>query len=138
MADEDLEPLTRMPGAAGLEFVRLGDYEAATDPLRCDPEQFIAGVVDQARADPEGFDGIIQLDDYPSSIMMPLIAERLGLTATPVASVFRCEHKLWSRTIQREVVAPAVPRFEAIALDDPDPLSRLTLPFPVWVKPVKS
>jgi hypothetical protein len=138
VADEDLEPLTRMPGAAGLEFVRVGEYEAATDPLRCDPESFIAGVVERARAEPEGFDGIIQLEDYPSSILMPLIAERLGLAATPVASVFRCEHKLWSRTIQREAVAPAVPRFQAFPLADPDPLSRLTLPFPLWVKPVKS
>ena len=69
---------------------------------------------------------------------MPFIAERLGLTATPVASVFRCEHKLWSRVIQRAVVSPAVPRFEAIPLADPDPLARLSLPFPLWVKPVKS
>jgi hypothetical protein len=138
VADEDLEPLTRIPGAAGLEFVRVGDYEAATDPLRCEPAAFIAGVVETVRRDPQGFDGILQFEDYPSSMLMPLIAERLGLTATPVASVFRCEHKLWSRVIQREVVPPAVPRFEPISLADSDPLAALTLPFPLWVKPVKS
>jgi hypothetical protein len=138
VADEDLEPLTRMPGADGLEFVRLGDYEEATDPLRCDPERFIAGVVREARRDPLGFDGVIQLDDYPSSMLMPLIARELGLTATPVPSVFRCEHKLWCRAIQRSVVPQAVPRFEAISLSDPDPLARIGLPFPFWLKPVKS
>jgi hypothetical protein len=138
VADEDLEPLTRIPGAAGLEFVRVGDYEAATDPLRCDPESFIAEVVETVRKDPQGFDGILQFEDYPSSMLMPLIAERLGLTATPVASVFRCEHKLWSRVIQREALPQAVPRFTALPLDDPDPLGRLDLPFPLWVKPVKS
>ncbi|HEX2137813.1 MAG TPA: ATP-grasp domain-containing protein [Microvirga sp.] len=138
MADEDLDPLTRMPGADGLEFVRLGDYEEATDPLRCDPERFIAGVVQQARRDPLGFDGIIQLDDYPSSILLPLIARELGLTATSVRSVFRCEHKLWCRTIQRSAAPKAVPRFEAIPLWEPDPLARLGLPFPFWLKPVKS
>jgi hypothetical protein len=99
--DEDLDLLTRIPGAAGLEFIRIGDYEAATDPLRCDPDAFIADVLAQVRADPQGFDGILQLDDYPSSMLMPLIARELGLPATPVESVFRCEHKLWSRVIQR-------------------------------------
>ncbi len=127
-----------MPGAAGLDFVRVGDYEAATDPLRCDPDLFVKEVVETARRDPEGFDGIIQLEDYPSSMLTPLIARALGLTATSVASVFRCEHKLWSRIIQREAVPEAVPRFAAIPLDASDPLARLDLPFPLWVKPVKS
>jgi hypothetical protein len=136
--DEDLEPLTRIPGAAGLEFVRIGDYEAATDPLCCDPDAFIADVLAQVRADPQGFDGILQLDDYPSSMLMPLIARELGLPATPVESVFRCEHKLWSRVIQREKVPEAVPRFQALPLDDPSHLDRLELPFPLWIKPVKS
>jgi hypothetical protein len=138
VADEDLEPLTRMPGAAGLEFVRVGDYEAATDPLRCDPDAFIADVLAQVRMDAEGFNGIVQLEDYPSSMLMPLIARELGLPATPVESVFRCEHKLWSRVIQRQEVAKAVPRFQAIPLSHPSPLEELELPFPLWIKPVKS
>lgn len=138
VADEDLEPLTRIPGAAGLEFVRIGDYEAATDPLRCDPDVFIADVLAQVRADPQGFDGTLQLDDYPSSMLMPFIAGELGLTATPVGSVFRCEHKLWSRVIQREQVPKAVPPFQAIPLNHGSPLDGLELPFPLWIKPVKS
>ncbi len=138
VADEDLEPLTRMPGAAGLDFVRVGDYEAATDPLRCEPDAFIADVVGAVRRDPQGFEGILQLEDYPSSMLMPKIARELGLPATSVESVFRCEHKLWSRVIQRKVVPQAVPRFAAIPLNHPSPLDGLTLPFPLWVKPVKS
>ena len=112
--------------------------EAATDPLRCDPDDFIADVLAQVRTDPQGFDGILQLDDYPSSMLMPLIARELGLPATPVESVFRCEHKLWSRIIQRGKVPEAVPRFQAIPLDHPSPLDGLELPFPLWIKPVKS
>ncbi|HSD33937.1 MAG TPA: hypothetical protein VLE26_00850, partial [Alphaproteobacteria bacterium] len=77
VADEDLEPLTRMPGAAALDLVRVGDYEAATDPLRCKPESFIAAAVARARHDALGFDGIIQLEDYPSSMLMPHIAREL-------------------------------------------------------------
>ena len=138
VADEDLEPLTGIPGAAGLDFVRVGDYEAATDPLRCDPDAFIADVVGTVRSDPQGFDGILQFEDYPSSMLMPLIARELGLPAAPLQSIFRCEHKLWSRVIQREVVPQAVPRFAAIPLNHPAPLVGLTLPFPLWVKPVKS
>jgi biotin carboxylase len=138
VADEDLEPLSRIPGASGLDFVRMGDYEAATDPLRCEPESFIADVVAAARRDPRGYDGILQLEDYPSSMLMPLIAERLGLKATPPASVFRCEHKLWSRVIQREALPQAVPRFQPIALDAARPAEGLELPYPLWVKPVKS
>ena len=138
VADEDLEPLARMPGAAALDFVRMGDYETATDPLRCDPEPFIAGVVESARRDPKGFEGILQFEDYPSSMLMPHIARELGLRATSVESVFRCEHKLWSRVIQSEVVPQAVPGFAAIPLNHPNPLEKLRLPFPFWIKPVKS
>jgi hypothetical protein len=84
--DEDLDLLTRIPGAAGLEFIRIGDYEAATDPLRCDPDAFVADVLAQVRADPQGFDGILQLDDYPSSMLMPLIARELGLPSVASTS----------------------------------------------------
>jgi hypothetical protein len=138
VADEDLEPLTRMPGAAALDLVRVGDYEAATDPLRCEPESFIASAVARARHDALGFDGIIQLEDYPSSMLMPHIARELRLKATPVESVFRCEHKLWSRAIQSSVVPQAVPAFQAIPLDQANPQDRLRLPFPFWIKPIKS
>lgn len=138
MADEDLEPLSRIPGAAGLEFVRVGGYEAATDPLRCHPRDFIAEAVATARSDPRGFDGIIQLEDYPASMLMPAIAQELGLRATPLASVFGCEHKLWSRAIQRRSVPEAVPQFAPIALGGSARVVEPPLPYPFWVKPVKS
>jgi ATP-grasp domain len=137
VADEDLEPLTRVPGAAALEFVAIGDYEAATDPLRCNPRSFVAEAVAAARKRGR-FDGILQLEDYPSSMLMPMVAQELGLTATPLRSVFRCEHKLWCRAIQKAVVPQAVPAFVGIALDRPLPETGVGLDFPLWVKPVKS
>jgi hypothetical protein len=136
VSDEDLQPISHLADAESLELVQVGGYEEATDPLCCDPDRFVAEAVGAARAAAAPFDGIIQLDDYPSSMLVPIIAEQLGLKATSVLSVFRCEHKYWSRVVQREAVPEAVPSFELVSLAGR--VSRPRIPYPFWLKPVKS
>lgn len=81
-------------------------------------------------------DAIIGFWDFPVSSLVPLLRRRYGLPSAALKEVVMCEHKYWSRLVQREVI-DEYPRF---ALVDPqsDPQSLPDLRFPMWVKPVKS
>ena len=135
LTDEDRADLARLPDAARYRFLPLGDYDQATDPLRCHPRRVIADAVATIRADPQPTHGVIGVDDYPPSLLVPAIAHALGLPGNALAAVLRCEHKYWSRLEQRRVAPEAVPDFRLVPLHDGRPPD---LPFPFWLKPVKS
>lgn len=81
-------------------------------------------------------DAIIGFWDFPVSSLIPLLRKRYGLPSATLEEVVMCEHKYWSRLVQREVIDEYPP----FALVDPqtDRQSPAGLRFPMWVKPVKS
>lgn len=83
-------------------------------------------------------DAVIGYVDFPVSTMIPILARRFGLRAPTLESLLRCEHKYWSRVVQREVVPEHVPNFELVDPFGDDPVASLTLDYPFWLKPVKS
>lgn len=83
-------------------------------------------------------DAVIGYVDFPVSTMIPILARRFGLRAPSLESLLRCEHKYWSRLMQREVVPEHVPDFELVDPFADDPVTSLTLGYPFWLKPVKS
>jgi len=100
-------------------------------------------LLDRARARLDAFDGridaIVGYWDFPVSSLVPILCAERGLRSAPLEAVVACEHKYWSRLLQREAIKE-IPGFAAIDLDaDPEPS---TLPegvaYPVWVKPIKS
>lgn len=102
----------------------------------------IADMLERACAQIEAHDGapdaVIGYVDFPVSTMIPIIARRFGLRAPTLESLLRCEHKYWSRLVQREVVPEHIPRFELVDPFGDDPVGALTLDYPFWIKPVKS
>ncbi|MEB3371388.1 ATP-grasp domain-containing protein [Saccharopolyspora mangrovi] len=80
-------------------------------------------------------DAIVGYWDFPVSSMVPILATQNGLPGPSLESVVKCEHKYWSRLVQREVTN-AHPGFAIIDLDDPETPPGLR--FPMWLKPVKS
>jgi hypothetical protein len=100
----------------------------------------IAELIDEASAtlktaDPPP-DAIVAFWDFPAVTLVPVLSGRLGLRSTSLESVLRCEHKYWSRLVQRDVT-DALPRFSLVDLDaDPDP-AQPDLRHPFWLKPVK-
>lgn len=81
--------------------------------------------------------GIISHWDFPVSLMTPILCHRFDFPAAPLEAVFKCEHKYWSRLIQREITN-ACPAFEKV-----DPLKDIReqiagLRRPLWIKPVKA
>lgn len=81
-----------------------------------------------------GVDGVLTYWDFPSTSLAPLLARDFGLPYASPEAVLRCEHKLWSRLEQAEVIeTPAFCGFSPL-LDDP--LADVSLDFPFWMKPV--
>jgi hypothetical protein len=81
--------------------------------------------------------GVASSSDYPGCLVAAFIARELGLPGPDPKSMLRCSHKYYARLAQSVAVPEATPRFGLI---DPDRLDKdsLDLPFPLFVKPVKS
>ncbi|MGH3493030.1 MAG: ATP-grasp domain-containing protein [Sciscionella sp.] len=81
-------------------------------------------------------DAIIGFWDFPVTSLLPLLRARYGLRTVPLAEVVICEHKYWSRLVQRSVI-DEYPPFGLLdperATDPPEGLR-----YPMWIKPVKS
>jgi len=72
--------------------------------------------------------GVVGTKDL-SALLAALVCARLGLSGPSPKAVINCQHKLWSREIQRRVVPEATPHFAAVGADD-------VPPFPFFAKPV--
>ncbi len=121
-----------------LRFHPLLDLKGVTST----PDFDVHAALDEAEAQLRGFDGtvdgIIGYWDFPVSLMLPILAQRLGLKAPSVDSVITCEHKYYSRLVQRQVAPENVPRFQAVDPFDDAALDAIDIDYPYWIKPVKS
>ncbi len=95
----------------------------------------------QIRAEGPPVDAIVGYMDFPVSTMLPILCSRFGTTSPTLESLLKCEHKYWSRLVQREAIPKHVPAFTAFDPFDDDALARIAdagLSFPFFVKPIKS
>ncbi|WP_245664969.1 ATP-binding protein [Nocardia sienata] len=125
-----------VPG--GFSLHGLLDYDTLITADEFDFDELL----DRARAELRAFDGrvdaIIAHWDFPTSVLVPILAAEYGLPSPGLESVLKNEHKYWSRVLQRESVPECVPDFCAFDPFDPDALDKIDIPFPFWVKPIKS
>lgn len=82
-------------------------------------------------------DAIIGHLDFPVTALVSLLCRDYGLTGASPEAVARCEHKLWMRRLQREVLPDETPDFHAINPFSSEAQQSPPLPFPFWLKPVK-
>lgn len=129
----DLESL---PRADEFAFHQLLTYEEAT---RADLHP-TSDMLPRAEEILQEFDGpvdaVITHWDFPSTVMTPILRQRLSQPGPSVESVLKCEHKYWSRVEQERAVPEVVPDFAAVNPFDDDPLDGVELDFPFWLKPV--
>jgi biotin carboxylase len=133
--EENLALLRRVPDAHRYEFHGL----MTIGELQQGDEIPIDDLLREAESRIAAFDGhidaIVGFWDFPVSTLVPVLCRRFGLRGASLESVLRCEHKYWSRLIQREVI-DEYPPFAAVDLDDPRPPAEVG--YPLWLKPVKS
>lgn len=136
----DAREITALPEASGYlllshdyasieleEMVAPAPKQSAVAPVLDEIERIVS------RAAAAGVDAVVSTDDYPGSTLAAVVADRLGLPGTPVAAELLCQHKYQSRLIQRQAQPDAVPAFELL-----EPGATPELPFPFFIKPVKS
>jgi hypothetical protein len=109
-------------------------------PAGGDPPDFDALIATaQQRIEEDGgpVDAVVGWWDFPTTGVVPVLRSALGLPGAAPRSVAALEHKYWSRLIQRSVAPDVVPFFAALDPFGPD-AEHADLPFPLWVKPIKS
>ena len=82
-------------------------------------------------------DAIVGYWDFPTTCLVPFLNRKLDLPGPSLESVLKCEHKYWSRVEQSQVLTE-IPKFCAFNPFDADARSTINLPYPFWIKPVKS
>lgn len=87
---------------------------------------------------PGSIDAIIGFWDFPVSLIQPILAGRFGTVSPSLESVFKCEHKYWSRLEQQKTIPDCIPRFTSFDPFDEQALEKIDLAFPFWIKPIKS
>jgi hypothetical protein len=81
---------------------------------------------------------VVGIDDFPACLMAALIAEAIGLPSPSFESLFLCQHKYYSRLLQREAASDAIPQFHCLDPSRSPHPSDVPMALPVFVKPVKS
>ncbi|MFO8076947.1 MAG: ATP-grasp domain-containing protein [Egibacteraceae bacterium] len=96
----------------------------------------------EADAALDAFDGSVDAVttciDFPATELVPLLAGPRGLPCPSLEGVLGCNHKHWSRQLQRAAAPEAVPRFDAFDPYLADPLADIEVDFPMWVKPLNA
>ena len=121
-----------------VNFHPLLDIEGVTSSVDFDVGAALDEAERQLRSFDGTIDGIIGYWDFPVSLMVPILAKGLGLRAPSVDSVITCEHKYYSRLVQRRVAPENVPRFQAVDPFDDAAVEAIEIGYPYWIKPVKS
>jgi hypothetical protein len=110
--------------------------------VKATPEFPVQRLLEGARARldafPDSVDAIVGYWDFPVSTMLPLLREPFGLPSPSFEAVLKCEHKYWSRVLQREVAPEQVPEFCSLDPFQDNPRQQISLDYPFWIKPVKS
>ncbi|MDR5859146.1 ATP-grasp domain-containing protein [Halomonas eurihalina] len=139
--DANRKRLESLRGAGASHFHGVIDPEVVYDTEVFD----IASMLDKATAQLEAFDGsvdaIVGYMDFPVSTMLPILCERFGTRSPSLSSLLKCEHKYWSRRVQKEVIPDYIPAFTAFDPFNDDALTHIGeagLYFPFFIKPIKS
>jgi hypothetical protein len=122
-------------GKYALEF--RGTDEATHAPS-FDAVRFLAEIIHEIRGRRADFRGVVGIDDFPACMLAALVAEAFDFPFPSFESLFLCQHKYFSRLRQQEVAPEVTPRFLVVDVSRPLVPSDIPLPFPVFVKPIKS
>ena len=91
----------------------------------------------QSKYRDRGVVAVMSSEEQFGAMFAAVLAKRMGLAGTNPAAVLTAQHKYYARRLISELAPEASMRFEVFDYREPTP-ERITLPFPLFVKPVKS
>jgi hypothetical protein len=139
--DFNLQKLETIRGAENYAYHGVIEPAAVYDTEVFPIDDLLRQTSGQLRAFDGRIDAIAGYMDFPVSTMLPILCAEFGARTTTLESLLKCEHKYWSRLVQKEVIAEHVPAFAAFDPFEDDALSRIGeagLGFPFFIKPIKS
>lgn len=134
----NLRKLEGIRHAERYNFHSLLEYEEVVKPLDYPYESMLKKAEEQLRQFSGSIDAIISYWDFPGDTMVPILCEKFGLPSPSLEDILKCGHKYWARLEQQKIIPDHIPRFCAVDPFADDPLAQIDLPFPFWIKPIKS
>ncbi len=138
MNEINRQRLNELPQADECTFHSLLSYEESHGAKDYDIKSIFEKAIKQLNEFDGSIDAIIGFWDFPVSIMQTILSNRYGTRSTSTQSVYYCEDKYGARVKQKEVIPECVPGFNGFNPFDENPLDKITLNYPFWIKPVKS
>ncbi|MFO7593251.1 MAG: ATP-grasp domain-containing protein [Pseudomonadota bacterium] len=134
----NLRKLQGIRNSKHYRFHSLLEYEEVVKPLDYPYEQMLQKAERQLREFPGTIDAIVSHWDFPADTMLPILCRKFDMKSPSLESVLTCGHKYWARLEQQKYIPEYIPDFCAFDPFAEDPLKQINLPFPFWIKPVKS
>lgn len=131
------QKLQRIDLPEGLEAHSLMAYDEVKGQSAIDFDALYETASQRLLGSNSPVDGIIGWWDFPTTSLVPALCQEFDRPGPSLESVLKCEHKYWSRLVQREVIPDYIPRFCAVDPFVDDPLAQIDIPYPFWIKPVK-
>ncbi|MDZ7780716.1 MAG: ATP-grasp domain-containing protein [Gemmatimonadota bacterium] len=125
--------LERLDSAADCTF-----HSLLEEPKNYDLPDYLRRAERRLSAFDGPIDAVVGYMDFPVSTMLPILCRRFGVRSPTLESVLRCEHKYWSRLEQKKAIPEHVPAFAPVNPFDDASVADIPLPYPFWIKPVKS
>jgi biotin carboxylase len=130
--------LETITNARSYRFHCLLDPELVTHPEGRTFGELLERAREELDAFDDSVDAIIAHWDFPTSVLVPILAREYGMPGPSLESVLKCEHKYWSRVEQAASVPESIPGFCSFDPFADDALEQIELDYPFWIKPIKS
>lgn len=138
LTDLQRAELETVHGIGDVAFHGLSDVDTLIEPEELKFDQILQQCRDELRRFDGSVDAIIAHWDFPTSVIVPMLCKEYGIPSPSLESVLKCEHKYWSRLEQKRSIPDCIPDFCAFNPFDDNPLDKITLAYPFWVKPIKA
>ncbi len=136
--DFNLNKMKLVPEASECEFHPALHISEIREVEKFDIGALIETAIKRMEEFPGKIDAVVAYYDFPATDILPILAERFGLPGPSLDSVFKCEHKYWSRLEQYKVVPDNIPMFKAFDPFDPEAYKKLNMIPPFWIKPIRA
>lgn len=128
--------LRSVRGSGNYEFHGTIPYEEIVNPESYPIEEFLHTALRELEEIDGQVDAIIGHWDFPTTSLLPILHDELGLRGPSLESVLMCENKYGTRLAEYEATPDLAPPFALLDPNDDAVLDDPPLPYPFWLKPV--
>ncbi|MBP1908287.1 ATP-grasp domain-containing protein [Methanolobus bombayensis] len=134
----NFEKLKRIPEAAEFDFHAALDITEIRNIPGYNMDELISTAEQRIKNTPGTVRAVVTYFDFPATDLLPILAKIFDIPGPSLESIFKCQHKYWSRLEQQQVIPDNIPAFCAFNPFDDETLSSIDMEPPFWIKPFRS